>query len=526
MTVRGMAPVGLGAAAVIAVAIVVVGVVRPADRGGPALPDLPAFPVESMEPTVRRQFDAARDRLGEDPLDAEANGALGMLYHAYGFYALAEPCYRRAARLAEGDSRWRYYLGRVLVQRGDWNGAAAQLDRVLTHRPDHVAALLARADADRRRNRLDEALAGFRRAIELSPALPRAHCGAGTVAFRRGDLEAALGELQEAVRLAPEYGTAHYVLGQALRKLGRLDEARAQLALAEAYRDREPPVDDPLMQAVDALRTGAVDALHRGVDLSRQGRYEPAIELLRESIRIDPALAEAHAQLGAALLAVGDLDAARPFLERAIELEPHLADAHYNLGLLEHRLGAFDRAVEQFEVAADLRPDHYDAHLGLGTDLPHLGRDREAVVHLRTAVALRPYEPRPYKRLGRALAAAGDCDGAVTMLRTGTHRLPRDASVADRLAWTLATCPGATRQDAAEALRIADAVCAQTASREPRALATRAAALAVLGRREEAIEAATQAAALARRQGKADLVVEIEAQLQRYRAAGSREPSS
>jgi tetratricopeptide (TPR) repeat protein len=482
------------------------------------LPALPKFPIRSMEPTVRMQFSQVLERLGEAPRDAAANGQLGMLYHAYGFFALAEPCYRRAAVLAPDEIRWRYYLGLVLAGRGDWEGAADELQRVGSVRPEHVPALLGRADADRRCNRLEAARAGYERVIELAPGTAQAHCGAGQVALRRGDPGAAVVHLRKAIQLAPEYGTAHYVLGQALRKLGRLDDAKAQLMLAERHRDDETSLEDPLAAQLQQLRTGAVESLHRGVELARRGRYDAAIELFQESVRIDPELAEAHAQLGAALLARGDVETAAPPLRTAIELEPNLADALYNLGLLEHRRGEFDRAVGHFRRAVDVRPDHFDAHLGLGTDLPHLGRHDEAVMHLRTALALRPSDPRPYKRLASALAQAGDCPGAVGVLRAGTQRLDRDASIADRLAWMLATCSRPSPRDAQEALRIAEDVCRRTGLAEPRALATKAAALAALGRFVEAVAVATDAVGLARTRGKVDLEQEFEIQLECYRA--------
>jgi tetratricopeptide (TPR) repeat protein len=482
------------------------------------LPALPKFPIRSMEPTVRMQFSQALERLGEAPLDAEANGTLGMLYHTYGFFALAEPCYRRAAAFEPDEIRWRFYLGLVLAGRGDWDGAAAELARVLSVQPEHVPALLRRADADRRRNRFGAARAGYERVIELAPGTAQAHCGAGQVALRRDDLDAAVDHLREAIQLAPDYGTAHYALGQALRKIGRLDEAKAQLMLAEQHRDDEPSLEDPLAAELQQLRTGAVESLHHGVELAGRGRYDAAIELFQESVRIDPKLAEAHAQLGAALLARGDLEMAAPTLRGAIELDPNLADALYNLGLLEHRRGDFDRAVGHFRRAVDVRSDHFDAHLGLGTDLPHLGRRDEAIMHLRTALGLRPDNPRPYKRLGSALAQAGDCPGAVSVLRAGTLRLARDASIADRLAWLLATCSRPSPHDAEEALRIAEEVCRRTRLAEPRALSTKAAALAALGRFDEAVASAAEAGQLARGQGKVDLEQEFAIQLECYRA--------
>ena len=115
---------------------------------------------------------------------------------------------------------------------------------------------------------------------------------------------------------------------------------------------------------------------------------------------------------------------------------------------------------------------------------------------------------------------------AIRWLRDGVQRLPNDASIADRLAWILATCPQEQWRVSAEALRIAEAVCRRTNNAVPQALDTLAAALANLGRFEEAIAAAEQALQMARANDNRDLASEIEARLDRYRAGRPyRQPS-
>jgi len=481
------------------------------------MPPLPRFPYESMEPAVRTQFAAATERALGDPDDADAAGELGNLFLAYGFHGLAAPCYQRAAMLAPEAWWWRYRFGVALFEHGEWHRAMAELDRVLVQRTDHVAAMLHRAEASRRLDLADQALAGYGRIIEIAPGDARAWGGRGQVELRQGNLDAAAGSLAQALRLSPRYGPARYALGRVLRRQGRLDDARAELLLAERQREIEPPLDPDLAGELAALRTGAIDALHRGIELARGGELDRAIALFVESVRIDPDLAEAHSQLGAARLAGGDDAAALRHLERAVEIDPDFADARYNLGLLAHRGGRFDEAVAQFEIAVAVRPDHYDAHLGLGTVLPHVGRLAEAVEHLRRATTLRPDQARPCKRLAAALTAGAMFDDAVSVLRAGMQRLPGDASIADRLAWLLATCPDATIRDPEAALELAEAVCRRTGDREPQALATLAAALGSVGRYADAVKAATRAGALSRSGERAEMAAEIASQLAAYR---------
>ncbi len=482
------------------------------------LPPLPRFPYDSMEPSVREQFTAAAARAEHDPDDADAAGELGNLFLAYGFHGLAVPCYQRAAVLAPEAWWWRYRLGVALYERGEWGRATGQFDSVLIQRPLQVAALLYRAEASRRRNMADEALAGYLRVIELAPEQARAWGGVGQVELRLGNVDAAQSSLAEALRLAPRYGPARYALGRVLQKLGRDDDARTELEHAEQLRAMEPPLDPDLARELAALCTGAIDALHEGIELARAGSIDRAIVLFEQAVRISPDLAEAHSQLGAARLAAGDDTAALEHLERAIELDPDFADAHYNLGLLAHRSGRFDEAVARFEQTIAIRPDHYDARLGLGTDLTRAGRGAEAVEHLRRAIALRPDQPRPYKRLAAVLNAAGQFAETATVLRAGMRRLPDDASIADRLAWLLATCPDTTIRDPDAALALAEAVCRRTADREPRAVATLAAALGAAGRYAEAVEVAVRARELALAGGRAQLAAEIATHLEAYRA--------
>ena len=287
--------------------------------------------------------------------------------------------------------------------------------------------------------------------------------------------------------------------------------------MAEQQRGREPPVDDPLLREVEALATGAIEALHRGIDLLAAGRLEEAVVRLNESIRINSDLAEAHSQLGAALLEQGDLPAAETSLRHALRLHPGYVDALHNLGVLEHRRGALVDAVERFQAVLAVRPDHFEAQLGLGTDLRPLGRRAEAAVHLRAALRLRPDDARPYKRLAAVLAEQGEFEEAIAQLRWGVERLPDDLSVADRLAWMLATCPHEHLRDGAEALRVAEDVCRRTNRRVPRGLDTLAAALATLGRYDEAVAVAEGARDLARRRGDETLAGQIESRLGLYR---------
>ena len=73
--------------------------------------------------------------------------------------------------------------------------------------------------------RLDEAVAAFRRALELKPDFVKSHNNLGNAFVDLGRLEEALASYRQAVARDPGYAEAHNNLGIALRLQGRGAEA-------------------------------------------------------------------------------------------------------------------------------------------------------------------------------------------------------------------------------------------------------------------------------------------------------------
>jgi len=105
-------------------------------------------------------------------------------------------------------------------------------------------------------------------------------------------------------------------------------------------------------------------------------------------------------------------DQARDAYRRALELNPALADAHVNLGRLLQEAGAAAAAVEQYRAALDTEPHHATAAYNLGIALEDLGRRQDAIAAYQQALSADPrfvdahYNlARLYERTGRKQAA-------------------------------------------------------------------------------------------------------------------------
>jgi tetratricopeptide (TPR) repeat protein len=204
-----------------------------------------------------------------------------------------------------------YYLGKSLFETGD-DGAAAQ---------------------------------AFAKGLELKPDMKGAHFFLGNLSLRQEDAEGAAAEYQKELALSPDSDTVLYNLGQALIKSGKYDEAITALdkassinpqkpeplmALASAYAQKgDKAKSDEMYQKVAAIdpRNAAILFYNVGVKAWNENRGKDATQAYQKAVEIDPNYAQAHRELGRALMAQQDFKGALAHFQEYLKLEPKAADA-------------------------------------------------------------------------------------------------------------------------------------------------------------------------------------------------------
>jgi Tfp pilus assembly protein PilF len=192
----------------------------------------------------RQQTEAARESLEaylqRHPDDGRAEFLMGLSFHREKQYAEARPRFERAIELTPEYHTTYHFLGWCLYYLGDMAGARAAFESHLAHMPTEGDSHFGLGLIDLDEDRLDDAEAQFRRAIELQQDNPRrrkdvskAHARLADVYMRRDDLAAARTELETATRLWPHHYTAFYKLSRVLNRLGEAEAAE------EAYRQYE-----------------------------------------------------------------------------------------------------------------------------------------------------------------------------------------------------------------------------------------------------------------------------------------------
>jgi len=196
---------------------------------------------------------------------------------------------------------------------------------------------------------LGPAIEVFQQATIRYPRSPRLLIGLGMALYARGNYEEAVKSLLKGADLSP-------------------GDPRAYLFLSKAY-DRSPSQVNEVIQRFRSfaeLQPRNAQALYYyAVSLGKEKRVQDAsldlgqIEsLLKKSVALDPALAEAHLQLGNVYSDQNRHAQAIPEYLQALKLNPDLADAYYRLGQAYVRTGEKDRAQEQFQVYQKVRAEH------------------------------------------------------------------------------------------------------------------------------------------------------------------------
>jgi protein O-GlcNAc transferase len=187
--------------------------------------------------------------------------------------------------------------------------------------------------------RLDDAEAAFRKALELDADYSGALYNLAMLLFEREDLDEAEQLSRKALERKPEFIDA-------LHGLGNIQAAKG--LVVEAERTLRQSLE------IDPENTNAYT--HLGRIKMQFGRTEEAIELFRTAVRLDPKHDLALMHLGSAFMSVGSHDAARACFKRVVKAKPDAAGAWISLASIEDGENNYKNALAAYRYAAHVNP--------------------------------------------------------------------------------------------------------------------------------------------------------------------------
>lgn len=145
-----------------------------------------------------------------------------------------------------------------------------------------------------------------------------------------------------------------------------------------------------------------------GVFCLQAKRFDEALEFIGRALSVAPYDAQAEANLGLALNALGRPREAVEHFHKSLRLAPNNARVYNNLGNIHFRFRRLKDAITCYEQALALEPGFAEGHFNLGNALMSMQRHAEAAASFQQCLALQPDFARGRAKLEQALQAAGN----------------------------------------------------------------------------------------------------------------------
>lgn len=235
-------------------------------------------------------------------------------------------------------------IARILDQDKQYDLAIAAYAAIPDDAPEALSAWIGKAEAKQAADRIDEAVADMRAAVERFPDALEVHTS----------------------------------MGDMLRRESRFEEASV------AY--------DKAVALIDTIEPHHWGLLYqRGITFERSKQWIRAEADFRRALELEPDQPDVLNYLGYSLVEMGQkLDEAEKMIEKAVEQRPDDGYIVDSLGWVLYRFGDFERAVEHLERAVELRPVDPVINDHFGDALWMVGRKTEARFQWKRSLSFEP----------------------------------------------------------------------------------------------------------------------------------------
>jgi len=207
--------------------------------------------------------------------------------------------------------------------------------------------------------------------VKKSPDKERPHGNLGAAYTDKGMIDEALAEFKKAIEIDSSSGTTHYNLGNCYYGMGKVDDAITQYGLA-----------------IKANRNYELAYNNLGIAYFSKGLYEEGVKASKKAIEINPFLYQPHYNLGNYYQKMGKTDDAITQYKIALEINPGYSSAYNNLGTVYFAKELYGDAVNSYMKAIEISPNFAEAYSNLGNAFRKMNLTKEAIQAYRKALGI------------------------------------------------------------------------------------------------------------------------------------------
>jgi tetratricopeptide (TPR) repeat protein len=348
--------------------------------------------------------------------------------------------------------------GALLLDRGDLQNAASQLQTVITRAPSNFVAHYNYGRALAAKGEIEPARSQFSEAVRLRPDYTAARQALAQIELGKREFETALKTANDILAYERGNPTAHLIRSSAYLGMNDIDKAQNEL------------------KAILAANPSSQDAmLQMGAVFIRQKKYKEAEEIFRKCYDLNPANSRGLMGLVEVQMLENQPDRAMATLKTEIQKYPTRLELRLALGNLEVRDKKFDLAIAEFsslldkvdrksaaaadlfvrlgetqmlagnlsgaidsmQKARDILPSNAKVVNSLAVMLDNAGQKKEAKAAYEAALRLESENPVALNNLAYIIAQSpgGDLDQALTFAQRANQSMPQQIEIADTLGW-------------------------------------------------------------------------------------------
>jgi len=357
-----------------------------------------------------------------DPTSGDPYFTKGLLLLNMKRQPEAEQAIRAGLARAPESAVGHYHLGRMLLDAGKGEEAAASFERAIAVNASFEPAYLALASIYESRQEQDRAVAVLRKYLQ-------------TVNPRNRDIRHQLVRLYVA---AKDYQGARKELNDLLAEDPSDLDAQLRLALLYGEEKDYPKAIDQLIQILKARPTELKIRDYLAFLYEESKDTKKAIETYTFNVQLEPSYFEGHLHLGLLFYRLKQYPDAITHLTQAITINPKQPEAHIVLGLTYLQQDQFDDAAKALEEGISQNPKSADLYFNLGTVYDKLNRFDDVVRAMETAIKLDPHHADALNYLGYSYAERGvKIDQALSLTKQAVALKPSNGYYVDSLAWAL-----------------------------------------------------------------------------------------
>lgn len=400
------------------------------------LPEIPNFSQLSVR--TAQDIHHALQPIAARPIDADAWGQLGRVFHSHEYSAKALECYSQASVLAPNDFQWPYYQGRIHADAFEYEPAIEAYNRSAELNTDYAPTFLALGNAYAQLGKNRQAKQAYQRFVTLRPTSSHGYFGLAQIAFDEENYPVAIELLSRVVAGHPRDFRAHNLLGQIYQRIGFTEKASFHLAQLKNL-DQQDQItkhvfyDDPLYHQVLSSNTTDAAISERLRAAMKFKQEEVAIRLALELCKRHPDDAARMHSLSVAYKLSKQFQQALIHAEKAISLDEDLLEAHLTRAQILMILRRNEEALKLLEWVVTQDPDSFEGQYYRGTALVLSKQYRSAVEAFQQSIRINGVSARAHVALAEALNQTNQSAEAMKEYRRALDLDPTNSRAIQKL---------------------------------------------------------------------------------------------